>query len=66
MFETAFACLLLAVAALKYLKPFAARCPSCNVRREDVEAPLCPECVWIYEGADEDDDYVGDDGKLVS
>ena len=65
MFETALACLLLAVVALKYLKPFAPRCPQCSVRREDMEAPLCSECGWIYESADEDDDYVGEDGKLI-
>jgi len=26
---------------------------------------LCSECGWIYESADEDDDYVGEDGKLI-
>ena len=59
MLETAFACLLLVVIALRYLKPFAARCPECNERREDAEAPLCPHCGWVYEAEGEDDDYVG-------
>lgn len=53
----AFACLLLLVVALKYLRPRSERCPQCDAPRE-AEEPLCRACGWIYEvPGEEDDDY---------
>ena len=61
MFYPLFAVLLLAVVALKYLRPFGARCPQCQTRRADPEYPLCPDCGWIYEvPGTEDEDYEQD------
>ena len=50
-----FALLLLAVVALKYLRRGVQHCPECGARRPD-EAPLCPQCGWIYAAPDENDD----------
>ncbi|MBN60767.1 MAG: hypothetical protein CME20_05355 [Gemmatimonadetes bacterium] len=54
MFYTLFAVLVLAVVALKYLRPFGVRCPQCQALREDPEYPLCPACGWIYDGSDDE------------
>ena len=62
MFYTLFAVLLLAVVALKYLRPLGVRCPQCQARREDPAYPLCPSCGWIYDGTDEE----GEDDLAVA
>jgi hypothetical protein len=54
-----FACFLLLVVALKYLRPRAERCPQCAAVRAAGE-PLCASCGWIYEVPGEEDDDYGD------
>lgn len=55
----AFACFLLLVVALKYLRPRGEQCPQCGARRE-AEQPLCRACGWIYEVPGEEDEDYGD------
>ena len=58
MFYTLFAVMLLFVVGLRYWQKIGGRCPQCQMRREDVDYPLCPECGWIYQvPGEEDEDY---------
>ncbi len=56
-----FGLFLVAVVAIRYLKPWGERCPQCYTRREDRGYPLCPECGWIFEVPGEDDDDEDDE-----
>lgn len=51
-----FGCFLVLVVALRYLWPRRERCPQCHAVRADADHPLCPECGWIFEVPDDDDD----------
>ena len=55
MWPYLFAGLIILVIILKYLKIGANRCPQCNAQRDE-ELPLCEECGWIFDSAEDDVD----------
>ncbi len=59
LWSIAFACLLLVVVALKYLRPRGEQCPQCSAPRE-ADLPLCRSCGWIYEAPGEEEEDYGD------
>ena len=54
-----FAGFVIVMVALRYLRPWGESCPQCSAARA-AEAPLCPECGWIYELPGDEDDHYGD------
>jgi hypothetical protein len=54
-----FALLLLVVVVLRYLRPGGRRCPECGAR-QTAEAPLCPQCGWIFSEPGDDDEWDSD------
>ena len=51
-----FACFVILIVVLKYVRFGSKRCPQCRAL-QDSEQLLCPQCGWIYDPPEDDSDY---------